>query len=118
MIWLVNIISILLIVFIIWWFWVSRPAIHRATESIIYIRVSDGVYTPSYIDIEKGRAVTLRFERFDTGPCAEVVRFDDFGIRLELPLNQVVDVQLTIDDEGEYGFGCDMRMYSGRLIVS
>ena len=96
----------------------SRPEIHRATESIINIRVSDGVYTPSYINVEKGRAVTLRFERLDPGPCAEVVRFDDFGIRVELPLNQVVDVQLTIEAEGEYSFGCEMQMYAGRLIVS
>ncbi|MCW9003877.1 MAG: cupredoxin domain-containing protein [Gammaproteobacteria bacterium] len=117
MVWLVNIAGIVLLIFIIWWFWLSRPDIVRSSSSIINIKVADGKYVPAYIEIAKGKEVTLRFQRTDPSPCAEIVRFDDLGVRMELPLNEPRDVHLCIESAGQYGFSCDMKMYQGTLIV-
>lgn len=118
MIWLVNIAGIVLLIFIVWWFWLSQPKTVRASGKVIDIKVADGVYTPAHIEIAKDQDVTLRFQRFDVTPCAEIVRFDDLGIRLELPLNEPIDVHLHVETPGQYVFSCDMKMYQGTLIVN
>ncbi|MDH5473576.1 MAG: cupredoxin domain-containing protein [Gammaproteobacteria bacterium] len=118
MIWLVNVTGIFLLVFIIWWFWLSLPKRVLPVGSVVDIQVLDGVYTPARIEIAKDQDVVLRFHRLDPDACAEIVRFDDLGIRLELPLNAIRDVHICIETPGEYSFSCDMNMYQGSLIVT
>ena len=118
MFWLVNIVGVLLIVFIIWWFWLSRPGVYNSQDAVINIKVADGVYTPAHIEIGVGQEVTLRFQRFDASACAEIVRFDDLDIRIELALNEPAEVCLCIETPGRYDFSCDMGMYQGTLIVN
>ena len=118
MFWLVNVAGVLLLVFIVWWFWLSGPETIRSLARVIDIKVADGVYTPASIEIAKAQNITLRFLRFDASPCAEIVRFDDLGIWLELPLNEPRDVHLYIETAGKYDFSCDMKMYQGTLIVN
>ena len=117
MLWLINVAGVLLLVFIVWWFWLSGPEAIRSLTRVIDIKVADGVYTPAHIEIAKGQEIILRFQRFDASPCAEIVRFDDLGIRLELPLNEPREVRLTIETAGRHDFTCDMNMYHGMLIV-
>jgi len=117
MFWLINVTGVLLLVFIVWWFWLSEPGAMRSLARVIDIKVADGVYTPAHIEIAKGQEVTLRFQRFDASPCAEIVRFDDLGIRLELPLNEPREVHLTIETAGKHDFACEMNMYHGMLVV-
>lgn len=114
---LVNVLGVGLIIFIVWWFWLSTPKAQRALASgVIDVRVEGGVYTPARIEVTAGQSVTLRFLRKDPSPCAEQVVFADLGISHELALNTPQDITLT-PPVGEHPFTCQMAMYRGTLIA-
>lgn len=115
---LINIIGILIIGFIIWWFWFSQPrAVKTENNNLIEIKVKDGVYQPAIIQVNINRPLTLRFIREDATPCAEVVVFPDLNMTKTLPLNTPIDIPLTLQKPGEYAFTCQMGMYRGKLIA-
>ncbi len=115
---IINLLGLVLIGLIIWWFWLYKPAksVDTRSENITII-VNDGIYQPSRIKVEAGKKTALQFLRKDASPCAATVLFPEFEISEELPL----DVNRTIDlpsmPPGEYQFHCPMKMYSGTLVV-
>ena len=114
----VNLLGIIIIVLIIWWFWFSTTKAKVIDESrLIEILVEDGVYTPARIEVAANQKFTLRFLRKDPGPCAEKVVFDQLDKSLVLPVNETVELELNLEEAGEYSFTCDMQMYRGSLIV-
>ncbi len=114
---LVNLGGFALIATIIWWFWLSSPKAVRAQQSVIEIRVANGVYTPSRIVAQVGSPITVRFFREDPSPCAEKVIFDELGVTADLSIQQPIDVTITPAEAGEYTFTCQMQMYRGTLLV-
>jgi len=47
---LANIIGILLIVFVVWWFWLGKKTkAVKVTNQVVDIKVADGVYTPDAV---------------------------------------------------------------------
>ena len=116
--WSVNLLGLLLIALIIWWFWFSRSKPRQLQqEGPIEILVQDGVYTPSRIQVAAGKPVTLVFMRKDVTPCAETVLFEGLNISKHLPLDTPVEVKITPEKAGEYAFSCQMKMYQGSLVV-
>lgn len=115
---IINILGLVLIGFIVWWFWLSKPRIQAAqAKGIIEIQVKEGVYQPAYIEAPLLQPIVLRFIRQDASPCAESVVFTSLNISKALPLRQPVDIQLKLEQPGEYEFTCQMGMYRGRIIV-
>ena len=112
-----NIIGLLIIAFIVYWFWLCKPQLISKIDGIINITVKDGVYQPAYIQAQLHKPITLRFIREDTSACAEVVMFSSLNISKALPLHQPVDIQLTLEKPGEYEFTCQMGMYRGKIFV-
>lgn len=113
----VNVIGVLLICLIIYWFWISKSKATQISSGVIDILVDNGVYDPARIEVQTGQVVTLRFQRKDANPCAEKVVFNDFGLTIDLPINEKTDVKLTPENAGEYPFTCQMQMYRGVLVV-
>ncbi len=120
MIWLVDVILILIVLFIVYWFWLYKPkkadVINK--DKPIDILVDNGVYMPGSIQSKAGESITLRFTRKAASPCASTVLFADFDQSAELPLDQAVEITVTPDKAGEYDFTCEMGMYRGKLIVT
>lgn len=115
---IINIIGLVVIGLIIWWFWLSKPRLYSAKkEDLIEILVKDGAYQPAYIQVERNHPITLRFTRSDASPCAEIVIFNSLNVSQQLPLNQPIDIKLNLEKPGEYEFTCQMGMYRGKLIV-
>lgn len=114
---LINIIGLVLIGLIIWWFWLVKSKTQVATHESIEILVENGVYTPSRVEVSAGQTVRLKFLRKDPSPCAEMVLFPDFDLTKTLPLEEVVEIQLTPTQTGEFDFTCQMQMYRGTLVV-
>jgi len=114
---LVNLAGAGLIVFIVWWFWMSKPKAQKSISNIVDIIVENGVYMPSRIEVTAGKKTRLRFFRKDASPCAEKVLFDDLGVSADLPLNQYIEIELLPNEPGEYPFTCQMKMYQGSLVV-
>ncbi|MBI3775853.1 MAG: cupredoxin domain-containing protein [Gammaproteobacteria bacterium] len=114
---LFNVLGVVLIAFIAWWFWLSAPKAQRAlARGVIDVLVEGGVYTPARIEVAAGQPVTLRFLRKDPSPCAEQVVFADLGISHELALNTPQEITIT-PSPGRHEFTCQMAMYRGTLIA-
>ena len=115
---IINIVSLALILFVIWWFWLTKKKQTVTTgQDVIEIKVAAGVYTPDVIQVKLGKPITLRFIRSDETSCAAVVIFADFNKSAELPVGQPYDLKITPDKKGEFDFTCQMGMYRGKLIV-
>ncbi|MAK42650.1 MULTISPECIES: cupredoxin domain-containing protein [unclassified Spongiibacter] len=114
---IINLLGILLIALIVWWFWLYKPQAVSADKNTVTIVVDNGTYEPSRIRLVAGQDTTLRFLRKDASPCAATVVFADFDISEELPLNKSKDISLPPLASGEYPFTCQMQMYRGVLIV-
>ena len=116
---IVNVSALLLIIFVIWWFFGSRPkAKFVGIDVPIRIAVKDGVYDPSHVQIPAGKQVTLYFVRHDATPCADTVVFAQLNASYALPINQTVEVIIPPQEPGEIDFTCQMGMYRGKLIVT
>ncbi|HEY9637224.1 MAG TPA: cupredoxin domain-containing protein [Coleofasciculaceae cyanobacterium] len=104
----------------LWWFLLSKPKSRQATTGggIQEVTVTvDGGYKPSQIVVQAGQPVRLNFDRKDPSSCLEEVRFPDFRIAQELPLNQVTPIEFTPDKPGKYEFTCGMNMFRGVVEV-
>lgn len=104
----------------LWWFLLSKPKSRQATTQAGIQEVTvmvDGGYEPSQIIVQAGQPVRLNFDRKDPSSCLEEVRFPDFRIAQELPLNQVTPIEFTPDQPGKYEFTCGMNMFRGVVEV-
>ena len=113
----VNVLGVLLIVLIVWWFWMYKPKAVMADKQAVTVIVDGGSYTPSRIQLEVGEITTLQFIRKDPSPCAATVVFSDLDISEELPLNKIKTINVPALSVGRYSFTCQMKMYRGELIV-
>tara|TARA_R110001583_G_scaffold11560_7_gene52071 strand:- start:229 stop:585 length:357 start_codon:yes stop_codon:yes gene_type:complete len=115
---IVNLLGLVLIGLIIWWFWLykSVKAVDTSRQNITII-VNNGIYQPSRIKIVAGKKTSLQFHRKDGSPCAATVLFPEFEISEELPLDVNKIIDLPAMPSGEYLFHCPMKMYSGTLVV-
>ncbi|OWY65545.1 hypothetical protein B7486_41465 [cyanobacterium TDX16] len=104
----------------LWWFLLSKPKSQKAkTErGVQEIDIAvDGGYEPSRVVVNAGQPVRLNFWRRDPSSCLEEVRFPDFHIAQELPLNRVTPIEFTPDKPGTYTFTCGMNMFRGAIEV-
>ncbi len=104
----------------LWWFLLSKPKSRQASTNggIQEVTVTvDGGYEPSQIVVQAGQPVRLNFDRRDPSSCLEEVRFPDFRIAQELPLNQVTPIDFTPEKPGKYEFTCGMNMFRGTVEV-
>ena len=115
---IINLAGLLLIAFIIWWFWLYKPAkaVDLSVENITVV-VNDGIYQPSRIKLVAGKKTTLQFFRKDASPCAATVLIPFIELSEELPLEVNKPIELPPMVSGEYAFHCPMKMYTGTLIV-
>ncbi|PSN15246.1 hypothetical protein C7293_08125 [filamentous cyanobacterium CCT1] len=101
-----------------WWFLLSKPRSRQAsaTDGVQEITVTvDGGYDPSEIVVQAGQPVRLNFYRKDPSSCLEAVRFPDFRIARELPVNQTTAIEFTPTQPGRYEFTCGMNMFRGTV---
>lgn len=104
----------------LWWFLLSKPKSQKAktNQGIQEIDIAvDGGYEPSRVVVNAGQPVRLNFYRKDPSSCLEEVRFPDFHIAQDLPLNQVTPIEFTPDQPGTYTFTCGMNMFRGVIEV-
>jgi plastocyanin domain-containing protein len=104
----------------LWWFLLSKPKSRKATTQggVQEVTVTvDGGYEPSQIVVQAGQPVRLNFDRKDPSSCLEEVRFPDFRIAQDLPLNQVTPIEFTPEKAGKYEFTCGMNMFRGVVEV-
>jgi plastocyanin domain-containing protein len=116
MLW-INLAGFGLILLIVWWFWMYKAPNVAMQDGAIEIVVKDGVYQPSTIKIAANKDTTVSFTRRDASSCSETLLIPDLEINATLPLNKKVSVSIPASLPGRYAFHCQMKMYSGELIV-
>lgn len=124
---IINLTGLGLIILIIWWFWLYKPiatavdvqsdSTDSSNSSEVTVVVDAGIYQPSHLLSPENKPLNINFMRKDESSCAATVIFPDFDISVDLPLNKLVQVQLPAMQQGEYVFHCQMKMYSGTLVV-
>lgn len=115
---MINLVGILLIAAIVWWFWLYKPADLGTETGELLVTVENGVYQPTRLKVPAGKPLAIHFLRKDASPCAATVVFSALNISEELPLNQKKTIHLPALTPGSYSFTCQMQMYRGELIVS
>jgi len=114
---IINLLGLLLIALIVWWFWLYKPAVASTVDDTIKVIVDNGVYTPARISYPPNKTLTMDFMRKDASPCAAMVGFPDLKISQELTVGKVTRITLPPLAVGEYPFTCQMQMYRGLLVV-
>jgi len=114
---MVNLLGVVLIALIVWWFWLYKPAEVTASESNTVIVVENGTYQPAHISALPDQPLDITFLRKDASPCAEMVLFPALEISEQLPLNKSKTIHLPAMAAGDYDFHCQMQMYRGQLKV-
>jgi plastocyanin domain-containing protein len=118
---LVTIFGLTAIAAVAWFFWGPRPAGVTAAltpsgrqEATIVVK---GAYSPDVILVDHGKPVRLSFVRQETAACSEEVLFPDFQRRAQLPEGELVPVDFTPEQAGEYEFTCGMGMLRGKVVA-
>jgi plastocyanin domain-containing protein len=118
---LVDVIGLVVIAFIVWFFWLIRAKGVRAAvtsrgyqEQMVLVK---GGYTPNVIVVEAGRPVRLNFVRQESASCSDTVLLPAFNKSAKLPDGETVPVEFLPKEPGEFEFACPMGMFRGTLIV-
>jgi plastocyanin domain-containing protein len=112
--------AVALSILVIWFFFLSEKegarvaASNGVQETNIVVK---GGYTPDLLVVKAGQPVRLNFNRQETASCSEMVLFPDFNKSAKLPPGEVVTIEFTPEQPGEYDFQCQMGMLHGKLIV-
>jgi len=92
----------------------SAPQVSAAP---VAISVDASGYHPDSVHSPAGKPVRLVFTRTTDEGCGQQVVFPTLGIRKDLPLNQPMDVDITMPASGNVAFTCGMSMYRGSVVV-
>ena len=115
---MVNLIGVLIVGLIAWWFWLYKPKQMVIQENGLLITLENGAYSPSRIQLDKKTPAVITFLRKDASPCAEHVLIPDLDIIESLPMNEPVSIHLPAMEVGKYPFHCQMQMYRGELHIT
>jgi plastocyanin domain-containing protein len=114
---IINILGLVLIAAIVWWFWLYKPQAASAEAVRGVIVVENGVYNPAHISIHSSQETELVFLRKDASPCAGTLLIPALDISEELPVGKEKHIKLPPLAAGSYEFSCQMQMYRGELLV-
>jgi Cu+-exporting ATPase len=93
------------------------PLAHAAPAVREISVLVDGGYLPDQIHVAAGERVRLVFTRTEYNPCSREVVFRELGLRVLLPKDQAVSVDLPALAPGTYHFDCWMDMLHGTIVV-
>jgi plastocyanin domain-containing protein len=119
--WIVVLGGVVLIGWINWYFFLSRPAAlaGRVAGRIQKVPVVvAGGYHAGDIRVAAGTPVQLVFDRRETSSCSEEVVMPDFGMKHYLPANRPTSMEFTPTTPGTFEFTCGMGMLRGRITVT
>lgn len=86
-------------------------------EGALKIVVSENGFTPQEISFKQGQPLKLAFYRADAKNCGGEIVFKDLNIRKNLPVGEIVLIDMPTDKAGEISFACGMNMMKGKIVV-
>ncbi|HMI89265.1 MAG TPA: cupredoxin domain-containing protein [Polyangiaceae bacterium] len=79
--------------------------------------VDDKGFTPSHVEVQKGKPASLVFVRTTDDTCAKEVVFPDLKLEKELPLRTAVNIDIPTGDARTLTFQCGMAMYKSAVVI-
>lgn len=95
----------------------TKPAT-SATSKAVDVTVDDKGFHPDRVEAKKGEKLQLRFKRTHDGTCATHVSFPDIDVKKELPLGEVVTIDVPTDEARTLSFQCGMGMYKSSVLIN
>jgi plastocyanin domain-containing protein len=95
----------------------GAPAEAASDQSTIKVTVDAAGYHPSEAKAKAGKPIRLEFTRTSEEGCGHELVFPGLGIKKDLPLNQPVNVDVTMPASGKLAFTCGMDMYRGAVVA-
>lgn len=84
----------------------------------IPITITQNGYEPTTIEVAENQKIKLAFYRKDAENCGGTVLFPELNIKQELPVAQVVSVELPPQAKKTLFFTCGMGMYKGAIVIN
>lgn len=82
----------------------------------VEIEVDAAGYHPAQIEAPASSKVTLAFKRVTEAGCGQKLVLEAMEVEKDLPLNEVVEIEVVVPASGELGFACGMDMYKGKVV--
>ena len=79
--------------------------------------VDDKGFTPSHVEVQKGKPASLVFVRMTDDTCAKEVVFPDLKLEKDLPLRTAVNIDIPTSDARTLTFQCGMAMYKSAVVI-
>lgn len=73
-------------------------------------------YVPERIAGKPGEKLVLVFKRTIEGECLAELKTPD-GKLVKLPMNETIEVPVTVPQSGELAFACGMDMFKGVIVA-
>ncbi len=88
------------------------------SDGVRDVQVEAGMkgYVPERIAGKPGEKLILQFKRTADSECIAQLKAPD-GKMVDLPLDQPVEVAVTVPQTGEVGFACGMDMFHGVVVA-
>ncbi len=89
-----------------------------AEKQVVEVQALETGFTPKQIDVKPGIPVTLNVTRKTEDTCWAQIQVPSKKIKVDLPVNKTVSLDLGKLEKGEIKFGCGMNMMdSGKILV-
>lgn len=84
-----------------------------------HLRVEAGEhgFSPAKVAVPKGQKLTLDFVRTSKDTCATEVVFPEIDVKKELPLAEVVPIEVPTGEARTLAFQCGMGMYKSQVVI-
>jgi plastocyanin domain-containing protein len=79
--------------------------------------VDDKGFTPSHVEVKKGKAASLVFVRTTDDTCAKEVVFPEIKLEKDLPLRTAVAIDIPTGEARTLTFQCGMAMYKSAVVI-
>jgi plastocyanin domain-containing protein len=90
----------------------------KEQSQIVELAITEKGYEPKEINVKPGVPTILKVTRKTDSTCATQIQVPSKKIKKDLPLNQIVELNLGKLEKGEVRFGCGMdMMMSGQIFV-
>lgn len=83
----------------------------------IKLQVTENGFQPDSIKVKSGAHVILKVTRLTDSTCATNIQVKEKHIKMDLPLNKEVQVDLGMLSKGDIRFACGMDMISGHVVA-
>lgn len=80
--------------------------------------VTENGYEPSSLKVKAGSPIVLKITRKTNATCAREITVPSQKLKVDLPLNKEVVVNIASLAKGEIKFGCAMDLMIGGVIIA